>query len=63
MLSFIKVKNPNSKVKTSISSEIYQNKGIVLVDDVLNSGTTLIYGVKHFLEVPISKLKTATGSL
>jgi len=31
----------------------------VLVDDVLNSGTTLVYGVKHFLEVPVKKFKTA----
>ena len=30
----------------------------VLVDDVLNTGTTLICGVKHFLEVPIKKFKT-----
>jgi pyrimidine operon attenuation protein / uracil phosphoribosyltransferase len=50
--------NPNSAVTTSIQPEKYQNKGLVLVDDVLNSGTTLIYGVKHFLEVPISKFKT-----
>jgi pyrimidine operon attenuation protein/uracil phosphoribosyltransferase len=40
------------------SKEDYENKGLVLVDDVLNSGTTLIYGVKHFLEVPIKKFKT-----
>ena len=56
---FVDKQNPNSIVKTSIESDIYQNKGIVLVDDVLNSGTTLIYGVKHFLNVPIKKLKTA----
>ena len=31
----------------------------MLVDDVLNSGTTLIYAIKHFLEVPLTKLKTA----
>ena len=38
-------KNPlESGVKTSLSSEEYTNKSIVLVDDVLNSGTTLIYG-------------------
>ena len=30
-----------------------------LVDDVLSSGTTLIYGIKHFLEVPLKKFKTA----
>jgi pyrimidine operon attenuation protein/uracil phosphoribosyltransferase len=51
--------NPNSEIKTSISQQIYQNKGIVLVDDVLNSGSTLMYGVKHFLEVQEKKLKTA----
>ena len=51
--------NPNSEIFTSISKEIYQNKGIVLVDDVLNSGSTLMYGVKHFLDVPLKKFKTA----
>ena len=29
------------------------------MDDVLNSGSTLMYGVKHFLEVPLKKFKTA----
>jgi pyrimidine operon attenuation protein/uracil phosphoribosyltransferase len=51
--------DPNSKIFTSISTETYQNKGIVLVDDVLNSGTTLMYGVKHFLDFPLKKFKTA----
>ena len=51
--------NPNSEIKTSVSKEVYQDKGIILVDDVLNSGTTLMYGVKHFLEVPLKKFKTA----
>lgn len=56
---FINKQNPNIPIKTSLSKESYENKGVVLVDDVLNSGTTLIYGVKHFLEVPLKKLKTA----
>lgn len=51
--------NPNSEIQTSISSNVYKNKGIVLVDDVLNSGSTLMYGVKHFLDVPLKKFKTA----
>lgn len=51
--------NPNSEIFTSIPKEEYQNKGIVLVDDVLNSGSTLMYGVKHFLDVPLKKFKTA----
>jgi len=29
------------------------------VDDVLNSGTTLMYGVKYFLEVPLKRFNTA----
>ncbi|MGG6231376.1 phosphoribosyltransferase domain-containing protein [Tenacibaculum sp. SDUM215027] len=52
-------KNPITPITTSINSKEYQNKALVLVDDVLNSGTTLIYGVKHFLEVPLKRFKTA----
>ena len=55
----INKQNPQSLVTTSIPSAEYQNKALVLIDDVLSSGTTLIYGVKHFLEVPLSKFKTA----
>lgn len=51
--------NPKDGITTSIPKEAYENKGLVLIDDVLNSGTTLIYGVKHFLEVSLSKFKTA----
>lgn len=52
-------KNPLKPVETSLPSSDYINKSIVLTDDVLNSGTTLIYGVKHFLEVPLKRFKTA----
>ena len=52
-------KKPTTPVTTSITSDEYKNKALVLVDDVLNSGTTLIYGVKHFLEVPLKRFKTA----
>lgn len=52
--------NPlESGVTTSLDKEAYKNKSIVLVDDVLNSGTTLIYGVHHFLKTPLKQLKTA----
>jgi pyrimidine operon attenuation protein/uracil phosphoribosyltransferase len=51
--------NPGSTITTSIAAAEYSEKGLVLVDDVLNSGTTLAYGVKHFLEVPLKKFKTA----
>lgn len=52
-------KNPLSEIKTSLTEKDYINKDIVLVDDVLSSGKTLIYGVKHFLDVPLSSFKTA----
>lgn len=56
---YIDKQNPSQPISTSISKEAYTNKGLVLVDDVLNSGTTLVYGVKHFLDVPLKKFKTA----
>ena len=52
-------KNPLKGITTSIKPEEYENEVVVLVDDVLNSGKILIYGVKHFLEVPLKKLTTA----
>ena len=48
-----------SGVTTSLSEEEYKDSSVVLVDDVLNSGTTLIYGVHHFLRTPLKQLKTA----
>lgn len=52
-------KNPLSPIKTSIDENDYRDKSVVLVDDVLNSGTTLIYCVRHFLNVPLKQFKTA----
>ena len=56
---YIDKKNPLSKISTSLNENDYRNKPLVLVDDVLNSGTTLVYGIKHFLEVPLKNFKTA----
>ncbi|MBT8262880.1 MAG: phosphoribosyltransferase [Bacteroidia bacterium] len=50
---------PTNPIKTSLSKKEYANKSLLLVDDVLHSGTTLIYGVKHFLDVPLKQFKTA----
>jgi pyrimidine operon attenuation protein/uracil phosphoribosyltransferase len=55
----INKKNPLDVITTSLKEEEYKNKSIVLVDDVLNSGATLIYGIKHFLNVPLKRFKTA----
>ncbi len=51
--------NPLQEIKTDLQKADYENKAIVLVDDVMNSGATLVYGVKYFLEVPLKKFKTA----
>lgn len=51
-------KKPREKITTSLDPEAYKNKSLVLVDDVLNSGTTLIYAARHFLDVPLKRFKT-----
>ncbi len=40
------------------SEKDFVNKTIVLVDDVLNSGKTLMYAVKLFLDKPVKKINT-----
>lgn len=51
--------SPQNTVRTSLEPSDYQNKALILADDVLNSGTALVYGVKHFLDVPLTRFKTA----
>ena len=58
-LSMDKTNPLKSGVSTSMAEEEFVNKSVVIVDDVLNSGTTLIYGVHHFLKTPLKQLKTA----
>ena len=52
-------KNPLDEIRTSLKPSEYENRSVVLVDDVLNSGASLIYAVRHFLNVPLKKFKTA----
>lgn len=40
------------------SEKEFVNKTIILVDDVLNSGKTLMYAVKLFLDKPVKKINT-----
>ncbi len=49
----------SSPIRTDVTEEVYRNRCVVVVDVVLNSGTTLMYGVAHFLKTPLKKLKTA----
>ena len=46
----------NKEVIIGIPEEEYSEKVVIMVDDVLNSGKTLIYGAKHFLTTPLKKL-------
>ena len=44
--------------KIDFEEKAFLNKTIVLVDDVLNSGKTLMYAVKLFLDKPVKKINT-----
>jgi pyrimidine operon attenuation protein / uracil phosphoribosyltransferase len=56
----INKKNPlNDAVQTDLSKDDLTGKVLIIVDDVLDSGRTLIYGVKHFLDFPLKNMKTA----
>lgn len=57
----IDIEKQNSKLiaKTDLSENEWKNKVIILVDDVLNSGKTLAYGLGVFLNTPHKKIRTA----
>ncbi|MGA9271394.1 MAG: phosphoribosyltransferase family protein [Lutimonas sp.] len=55
---YIDKKKPRNEISTSLEPASYKNKSLILVDDVLNSGTTLIYSARHFLDVPLKRFKT-----
>lgn len=55
----INKENPLAKeIKISLSDKELKNKVIILADDVLNSGKTLIFGAKPFLISPVKRLTT-----
>jgi len=56
----INKENPAEKeIKIALTDKDLKNKVIILVDDVLNSGKTLIFGAKPFLITPVKRLTTA----
>jgi pyrimidine operon attenuation protein/uracil phosphoribosyltransferase len=51
--------NPyNKEVSINLTFDDYLEKVVILCDDVLNSGKTLMYASKHFLTTPLAKLST-----
>ena len=56
-------KNPRKEIILSETLEICKNKSVVVVDDVLNTGSTLIYAVSHFLSIKLKKYKPQFWSI
>tara|TARA_B100001057_G_scaffold381905_1_gene387862 strand:- start:586 stop:1086 length:501 start_codon:yes stop_codon:yes gene_type:complete len=52
-------KNPTNEVNMSNSSPFHKKMSVIVVDDVLNTGSTLIYAVKKFLFYKVKKIQTA----
>ena len=48
-----------SEIQLDIDIALLKNKSIIIVDDVLNSGRTLAYSLKPFLNIEIKKLQIA----
>jgi len=52
-------KNPLESVEVNLKPSDYERKSLILVDDVLNTGSTLMFAAKYFLDVPLKQFKTA----
>lgn len=52
-------KNPLNQIESDVPLDQLKNQSIVIVDDVLNTGSTLIYAVAYFLQIPVKRIKTA----
>ena len=51
-------KNPRNKIEISSDIKLLENKSLVVIDDVLNSGSTLLYAVNSFLSISLKKIQT-----
>jgi pyrimidine operon attenuation protein / uracil phosphoribosyltransferase len=48
-----------SDIDLDCDTDLLRNKVVILLDDVLNTGRTLVYSLKPFLNVEIKKIRTA----
>lgn len=48
----------NHEISCSIDVKEFNNQTVILVDDVINSGTTMQYAVMKVLEQPVRSVKT-----
>lgn len=58
-VSLDKLSPQQSEVMLDAETKDIRKKCIVLVDDVLNTGRTLAYGMKPFLDIDIKKIEVA----
>jgi pyrimidine operon attenuation protein/uracil phosphoribosyltransferase len=58
-VSLDKLSPQQSEVKLDAENKDIKKKCIVLVDDVLNTGRTLAYGMKPFLSTEVKKIEVA----
>lgn len=57
----VKVNKSNpigSPVETNIQSQDLKEAVLILVDDVQNSGRTLLYAMRHFLDSPLKSIQS-----
>jgi pyrimidine operon attenuation protein/uracil phosphoribosyltransferase len=55
----INKQNPlQEDLKTNIPAELLSGATLILIDDVQNSGRTLAYTLKHFLQFPLISIQT-----
>ena len=47
---------PYDEIELSLNADEYKNKSVILIDDVLHSGKTLMYASKAFLNTPLKKM-------
>lgn len=59
-LAAIELNKESSKLESAINIPLKEceNKVVILVDDVLNSGRTIAYGLGVFLNIPLKKLRS-----
>jgi pyrimidine operon attenuation protein / uracil phosphoribosyltransferase len=58
-VSLDKMAPQQGEVQLDCEIKEVKKKCIILVDDVLNTGRTLVYGLKPFLDTEIKKIETA----
>ena len=51
------IEQPEINIESEVDT--FRNKNIVLCDDVLNTGKTLAFSLRPFLNIPIKKLQVA----